>query len=149
MTETNPSAVRTPKHLWVIGIVSLFWNAMGALDFTMTQLNSGVWLKSFTPEQVAYIKGFPGWSLAAWGIATWSSLIGSLLLLLRKGVAVPVLLVSLVAMVLTTIYSFVLSDGVKIMGGGAGMIVFNATIFVISVLLLLYAKAMRKRGVLR
>lgn len=121
---------------------------MGAVDFTMTQVNSEAWLKGFTPEQVAYIHGFPLWSLAAWGIATWGSLIGSLLLLLRKGWAFHVFAISTVCMVLTTIYTFGVSDGMKIMGGGAGMVAFNATIFVISVLLLVYARAMRKRGVL-
>jgi hypothetical protein len=35
------------------------------------------------------------------------------------------------------------------MGGGAGMIAFNVIIVTISVLLLVYARNMRRRGVLR
>ena len=34
------------------------------------------------------------------------------------------------------------------MGGGVGMYIFNAVIFVVCVLLLIYARKMRKRGVL-
>jgi|APLak6261660231_1056022.scaffolds.fasta_scaffold09928_2 hypothetical protein len=149
MADTTAPADKTPWHLWVVGIVSLLWNAMGATDFTMTQLKSEAWLKAFTPEQLAYIHGFPLWSVLAWGAGTWGSFLGSVLLLARKGLAFHFLAASLAGALLTSLYSFGLSDGLKIMGGGVGMIVFNAIIVTISVLLLVYAKNMRKRGVLR
>ena len=149
MTDTTETAPKTPWHLWVVGIVSLLWNAMGAVDFTMTQLKSEVWLKAFTPEQLAYIHGFPLWSVVVWGVGTWGSFLGSVLLLARKGLAFHLFAASLAGALLTSLYSFGLSDGLKIMGGGAGMIAFNAIIVTISVLLLVYAKNMRQRGVLR
>jgi hypothetical protein len=149
MADTTAPAVKTPWHLWVVGVVSLLWNAMGALDFTMTQAMSDVWLKSFTPEQQAYIHGFPLWSVIAWGVGTWGSFLGSVLLLFRKGLAFHFFAASLVGAVFTSIYSFVLSDGMKAMGGGAGIIIFNAIILAVTVLLLIYARNMRKRGVLR
>jgi hypothetical protein len=102
-----------------------------------------------TPVQLEYFYSTPFGAVAAWGIATWGGVVGSLLLLFRKGLAVHVFAVSIVAMPLTTVYSFVLSDGMKVMGGGAGMVIFNAVIFVVGVLLLLYARAVRRRGVLR
>lgn len=149
MADTTEPAGKTPWHLWVVGIASLPWNAMGAVDFTMTQLKPEVWLKAFTPEQVDYIQGFPLWSVVAWGVATWGSLLGSVSLLARRRLAYHHFLASFIAMVITTIYSFGLSDGLKVMGGGAGMIAFNATIFIISALLLVYARNMRRHGVLR
>jgi hypothetical protein len=149
MADTTEPAPKTPWHLWVVGIVSLLWNAMGAVDFTMTQAKPDVWLKAFTPDQVAYIQGFPLWSLVAWGVGTWGSFLGSVLLLARKGLAFHLFAASLVGALFTSLYSFVLSDGMKAMGGGAGMIAFNAIIVAISVLLLVYAKNMRRRGVLR
>ena len=30
-------SVTVPKHLWIIGIVALLWNLMGAYDYVMTQ----------------------------------------------------------------------------------------------------------------
>lgn len=145
--STQPA--KTPWHLWLVGGLSLLWNAVGALDFTMTQTNNEAWLKGFTPEQLAYFHGFPLWSVLAWGLGTWGSVFGSLFLLLRRGLALHCFAASFVGMVLTTIYSYLLSDGMKIMNGSVGMVIFSAVIFVISVLLLLYARAMRKRGVLR
>lgn len=149
MADTSAPAVKTPWHLWVVGIVSLLWNAMGVTDFTMTQVKPEMWLKAFTPEQVEYIQGFPFWAVVVWGVGTWGSFLGSVLLLARRGVAFHFLAASLAGALLTSLYSFGLSDGLKVMGGGAGMIAFNAIIVTISVLLLVYAKNMRKDGVLR
>ncbi|MBC8065028.1 MAG: hypothetical protein H7Y17_09375, partial [Chlorobia bacterium] len=81
--------------------------------------------------------------------ATWGSLIGSVLLLARQKLTVPVNLTVLIAMIPTFTYNYILSDGLKIMGGGIGSVIFTATIVLIGVLLLVYARAMRKRGVLR
>ncbi len=149
MADTTAPAAKTPWHLWVVGIVSLLWNAMGAMDFIMTHMKPEVWLKAFTPEQVEYLQGFPLWSVLAWGVGTLGSFLGSVLLLLRKGPAFHLFAASLVGALFTSLYSFGLSDGLKIMGGGAGMIAFNAIIIAITVLLTVYAKNMRKRGVLR
>ena len=32
MAETPPSAVKTPWHVWVVGIVAVLWNAGNAID---------------------------------------------------------------------------------------------------------------------
>jgi len=145
---TTPDA-KTPWHVWVVGAVSLLWNAMGALDFTMTQLKNDAYLKPFTPEQLAYFASFPLWMVIAWGVGTWGSLVGSLLLLARRGAAYLVFLASFVGMILTFLHNYVLTDGLKVMKGGAGAIVFSAVIMLIGLLLLAYSRAMRGRGVLR
>jgi hypothetical protein len=126
--------------------VSLLWNSGGALDFVMTESRNKAYTSSFTAEQSAYFYGFPVWVVAVWGVAVWGGVLGSLLVLLRKRQAVPLFLASAVCMVLIDIYSFALSNGFKVMGGGG--LAFSAVIFVIGVLLLAYARAMRKRRVL-
>jgi hypothetical protein len=148
MADPTQSA-KTPWHLWVVGGLSLLWNAVGALDFTMTQTDNEAWLKGFTQEQLAYIHGFPLWSVFAWGVGTWGSFLGSVMLLCRRGLAFHLFAASLAGALGTTLYSFGLSDGLRIMGGGVGMVVFNGIILTVSVLLLVYAKNMRKRGLLR
>lgn len=149
MADTTQSA-KTPWHLWVVGVVSLLWNAMGALDFTMTQLHSETYLKGLTAEQKAYFFGLPYWEVLAWGIATWGSLVASLLLVMRRSMACHVFAASLVGALITFGYSYGMADGLKVMGEQAtGALIFCGVIIVIAVLLLLYARAMRKRGVLR
>ena len=84
----------------------------------------------------------------AWGLATWGSVTGSVLLLLRRRLAVQVNLLVLAAMAVTFVHNYLLSDGLKIMGG-AGPAIFTAVIVLIAVLLWIYARAMAGRGVLR
>lgn len=148
MTDATTPAIKTPWHLWVVGAVSLLWNAVGALDFTMTQTKNASYMGQFSAEQLEYFYGFPLWAVIAWGIATWGSIVGSLLLLLRRTFAERVFLVVLVAMAVTFTYNFLLSDGLKIMGG-VGPAIFTGVIIVIGVLLWFYARAMSRRGVLR
>ena len=147
MADPTTPSTKAPWHLWVVGVVSLLWNSVGAMDFVMTQTRNAAYLKGVTPEQLAFFYGFPLWVVIAWGVATWGGVLGSLLLLLRRGLAVCLFLLSLIGMVLTTIHNFGLSNGMQVMGAGA--LAFSSTIFVIGVLLWVYARAMRKRGVLR
>ena len=140
--------VRAPWHLWVIGVVTLLWNAMGAFDYLMTQTQNEQYMSSFTAEQLEFFYGFPLWVNAAWAIAVWGGVLGSLLLLLRKGLAALVFLVSWLAMVVTSFHNFVLSNGFEIMGDPFSLI-FTVVIFLVALALYLYARAMRKTGVIR
>ena len=149
MTENKVTqTVGTPWHLWVIGIIAALWGAMGAVDYLMTQTQNEAYLSKFTPEQLAFFTSFPVWVVAAWAIAVWGGVLGAVLLLLKRKLAVWVFLVSLLAMVLTTFQNFVLSNGMEVMGDGVSL-GFTAAIFVIAVVLYLYARTMEKRGILR
>ncbi len=54
---------------------------------------------------------------------------------------------SMLGLAVSTIYNFILSDGMAVMGGGAA--IFTAVIWAIVLFLLFYARAMVKSGVLR
>ena len=101
----------------------------------------------FTPAQLDFYYGFPAWVVTAWGIAVWGGVLGSLLLLLRKRQAVHLFLSSSICMVLTDVHNYALANGLKVMGGATALM-FGAVIFVIGMLLLVYARSMCKRGVL-
>lgn len=149
MTEIQESRkAGTPKHLWIIGAIATLWSAMGGLDYIMTQTRNQDYMSQFTTEQLAFFYDLPVWVVSCWAIAVWGGLLGSILLLLRKKLAVWVLLVSLVAMVLTTIHNYFISNGLEVMGDGPSL-AFSAAIFTISVILYLYARTMAQRGVLR
>ena len=142
MAERAP----TPIHLWIIGGVTLLWNAFGALDYLMTQTENASWMAKFTQEQLDYFYGFPMWVEVFWALAVWGGVLGSILLLLRKCLALPVLVVSLVSMVITAVYNFGLSNGMDIMGTGGFM--FTVAIFIVALGLVIYARALQKRDVL-
>ncbi|MEZ4387180.1 MAG: hypothetical protein R3D98_06305 [Candidatus Krumholzibacteriia bacterium] len=136
----------TPKHLWVIGIIALLWNCVGAFDYLMTETRNAAYMAQFSQEQLDYFYGFPAWVVAFWALAVWSGVLGGILLLLRRRLAAPVFLVSLVAMVVTAVHNYGISDALSV--AGVGGLVFSVVIFVISLGLWLYARAQAARGVL-
>ena len=148
MNEMNTGETRqkTPVHLWIVGVLALLWNAMGAFDYLATQMELESYMSSFTEEQLAYFYGFPSWAVAFWATAVWGALLGSVGLLLRRKWSVWVFGVSVAAMVVTSIYNFGLSNGAEVMGSEG--LIFSVVIWVISILLLVYAWSQAKRGVL-
>lgn len=147
MSDKNSEAAR-PRHVWIVGIVALLWNAMGALDYTMTESRNASYMKDFTPEQLAYFYSFPKWVIATWAVSVWGGVAGSIALLLRSRWAMPVFALSLATMVVTFVHNYVLSDGFAIMGG-ASALVFTAVIVAVGIALLIYSRWLVRKSVLR
>jgi len=142
----NPGG-KAPVHFWIVAILSLLWNAFGAFDYLATQLELDFYMGAFNEEQLAYFYGFPAWSVAAWAFGVWGAVAGSVGLLLRKKWAVWAFAVSIAGMIVNGIYTFFLSNGLELMGEGAPII--TAVIWVVAIFLMMYSRAMAKRGILR
>lgn len=136
----------TPWHLWVVGILAVLWNAMGAIDYTMTKTKNEAWMGAFPPEQLEYFYNLPAWAVACWAIAVWFGVVGSILLLLKRRSAVWVFFISFIAALMTAVYNYGLSAGYEVMGLFG--LIFAIVILVVAFLLYIYARAMRNRAVL-
>ncbi|HEX8233812.1 MAG TPA: hypothetical protein VF559_10785 [Caulobacteraceae bacterium] len=148
-TDIMPApAGRTPWHLWVVGLLALLWNAYGAYDYLMSNLQGDAYLRSagMTEPQIAYFNAMPAWMTAVWAIGVWGGVLGSVLLLMRSKWAFHVFAASLAALIVSLIYNFVLSNGREVMGSGALMYV---VITAGAVFFLWYAWVARQRGLLR
>ncbi|MGI9228055.1 MAG: hypothetical protein ACR2PU_04605 [Gammaproteobacteria bacterium] len=143
---SEPNRTDTPWHLWLIGVIALLWNAVGAFDYYMTQTNNEAYMKMFTPEQLEFFYSFPSWSVALWAIAVWGGVLGGILLLLRSKLAVCVFLISLICMVINTIYIYVFTNGMEVMGDPISL-AFNVAIFLVAVFLYFYSKNMQARKI--
>jgi hypothetical protein len=138
---------KTPWHLWAIGIVSLLWNAMGGVDYTLTHLHNANWLAGSTPEQLAWFDHFPVWATSCWAFGVWGAIAGSILLLMRSRHAVTAFGVSLAGLVGSRIYQYT-SDvpaGLNTASGTA----FSAVLAIVAVALLIFARRMRAKGWLK
>ena len=144
---TDVATNKRPWHLWVVGILSLLWNAMGALDYTMTQTRNAEWLSAMSTEQMDWINSFPAWAEGAWAIGVWMSVAGSILLLFRSRMAATAFAVSLLGVLGTTIFQYGLSDAPDSFRT-PGSMAFSAAIWIVAILLLIYSVRMRRRGVL-
>lgn len=148
MSELATKNPGRPLHLWIVGVLSLLWNFMGCYDYIMTQTRNEAYMAKFSQIQLDYFYGLPAWVDGSWALAVWGSLAGSILLLMARKISIWPFLVSFVCMVLTTIYSYGISNGLEVMGDAFSLI-FSALIFVIALALVLYTRSMSNRGVLR
>ncbi len=147
-------SARTPWHLWVVGVISLLWNAFGANDYLQTQLGNLEYMEAMvtdmgvSPEDaLAYFNGFPGWVHAFWALGVWGSVLGSVLLLLRLRYAVWAFAISMLGLAGTTLYQ-VTSEQPEWATSGMSMIM-SILIWSLATFLLIYAVSMKNKGVLR
>ena len=141
---------KTLVHLWIIGIVSLFWNAGGAFDYVMTRTNAAEYLAAQPDARLVMLDQAPLWFGFTWALGVWFSVIGALLLLMRSRFASFAFALSLIGFLGSSIYNYGIADGGSMVAAaGTAAIAFTIAIPVLLVLQWLYARAMTRRGVLR
>lgn len=143
--------VKTPWHLWLVGVLSLLWNGFGAFDFIQTTTRGEAYMRAagFDDAMVAYYDAMPGWMYLPWTLGVWGAVIGSVLLLLRRRWAVPAFGLSLVGALISLIYGKLIDPPPPAPPELAAMSWMPIVILLIAILLFGYAFNMRKRGVLR
>lgn len=140
--------MHAPWHLWVVGVVTLLWNGFAGFDYVATQYGLEFYMAQFTDEQRAWFEGFPAWVQGSWAIAVWGSVLGSLFLLMRSRWAGAAFGLALIFMVVTAIHNFGLAEVKMPEVVGDEAIWFSLVIFAVGVFEWLYARQMRKAGVL-
>ena len=140
--------MKTPWHLWAVGLLSLIWNAGGAYDYVMTQTRNVDYMAMMTPDQIAYFDAFPTWTLAVWAIGVWGAVLGSLLLLLRSRFAGLSFIASFLGMMVNLAYGLFIGNSAMTGSMGTVGLIFTLAIIVISIALIIYAARMTKAGVL-
>jgi hypothetical protein len=141
-------STRTPIHLWIVGVLAVLWNAFGCLDYVMTETGNEAYLSMASQAMRDYWASFPAWMVAAWAVGVWGGLLASLLLLMRSRHAVTLFGLSLLGLLVGTIYQFGVADMPAEMKT-TGMLALNALIWAVAIALLVYAMRMRRNGVLR
>jgi len=125
---------------WLIGAVALIWNVMGAANF-FVQMNPEM-LEAYRESERAVIQSRPAWATGAFAIAVFGGVLGSLLLLLRKSVAIYVFVASLVGVIVTMVHT--LSAGINFGPGEIlGIIVMP---IVVAVFWIWYSKYTASKG---
>ena len=138
------SAIRTPWHLWVVGIATLLFNAIGIYSYTITQTGSLADL-GMTADQIAYFDSFPAWADGAWALGVWGAFAGSILLLLRRKIAFAAFLIATIGLVGTTYFELVVSRIPESLQNP----VLMAAIWITTLFSLWYSRRMAAAGVLR
>jgi len=94
---------RVHWSFWIIGVVALIWNVMGAANYVW-QMNPDA-LAAYPETHRAIIEGRPAWATGAFAIAVFGGAVGCLLLLLRKSAAFYLFIASLLGVVVTMVHT--------------------------------------------
>lgn len=129
---------KNSTKFWVISIIALIWNAMGVFQYLMMQYNKEELATTMTEAENALVESLPVWHTAAFAIAVFSGLLGSIFLLLKNKVATPLFLISLLAVVLQMGYWVLGTDVINVVGYQA--VIMPLLVILIAVFLYIFSK---------
>ena len=142
------SLTERPGHFIPVAILAILWHGAGALDYLLTQLDYGPYTSQVPPEWLDYFGALPGWVTGAWAVGVWGGLLGAILLLMREHWAPLVLAVAFFAVTAATVWlTYVATPPMQVAVGPE----FSAVMYLAvlgALLLWLYARWMRRRGVI-
>lgn len=128
------TSVKPHFSFWVVAVLGLVWNLMGCLNYIM-QSNPDTVAQMPEVYQLL-ISERPAWATTAFAIAVFGGAVGCILLLLRRRVAVPVFVLSLVGVFATAVFTFKL----------VGMVPSMMLSFLVGAALLWYSTIARRSG---
>ena len=131
---------------WVIGIIALIWNSMGVDGYINQVYKTDRFKSMYTEEQLEIIFNVPSWVTSAFAIAVFSSVLGCILLLLRKKLAKTFFLVGLLAVIVQTTYNLFMNPGKEMYGAMEYSMLIMIPVF--SIFLVWYTKKCESNGIL-
>lgn len=136
---------KPPIWFWITSVIALLWNAMGAYMYLIQAYNTESFQAMYTSEQLEMVNNAPSWATAAFAVAVFGGVLGSIGLLLRKKWAKSVFLLSLLGIIAhQIIYNLFMSGAIEEYGTAA--IFFPVLTFIIGGILLLFTNKSITKG---
>lgn len=115
MNET----LKAPKWFMIVAIVALAWNLIGLAAFVAEMMMTPEAMAALPEAQQELYRTQPGWLPIVFAGSVIAGTLGALALVLRKGWALPMFVVSFVCLLAQQYYMWVMSNMVEVMGTGA------------------------------
>ncbi|MDJ0812277.1 MAG: hypothetical protein QNJ23_01000 [Woeseiaceae bacterium] len=137
---------RPTLTFWIVSGAALIWNLLGLFMYVSTRTaTTETYLdQGYTQDQIAFMNATPEWALSAFAISVTAGVLASLFLLLRKSWAVPIFILSFVAIVVLNINNFLLTNTVEVLG--MVPVYVQSTVILIGALLIWYSLAAKAKG---
>ena len=135
------STAKVPLSFWVVAGLGVLWNGFACLGYWLTATHNPAAMAQASAEMVEALNRTPTWAMAAWGLAVGAALAGSLLLVLRRRWAVPAFIVSVVGLLILTVYQ---------VASNMPMSLFQiVTLWLVALFLLRFSSSEAGKGLLR
>jgi len=144
MSDAN---TETPMTHWLIAGAGLIWNFFGLMIYVMTVRATPEQLAAqYNAAEIAFMESVPVWATSANAIAVTLGVLACICLLMKRAVALPLFIASLVALLVQDLHSFVLEDVVAVFGMVPAYI--QGTVLVVQIGLIFYTLSAKKKGLL-
>ena len=125
MNENNKPAT----WFWVVSAIALVWNLMGVMAYMTQVMLSPEAIQAMPENERALRESTPAWATSAFAIAVWGGALGSILLLLRRKIATPILILSFVGVLVQMAHAFFMSNSIEVYGPGGMVMPIMVLIF--------------------
>ena len=132
------------RSFWFISALALAWNLIGVATYLMSVTMSPEALAAMPEAERALQTNVPVWVTSAYAIAVFGGTLACLALLMRKAWAVPVFIVSLVAILLQMGYGLFGTAMLEVQGGAAAIL--PALLIAIAIYLVSFSRSAKARG---
>lgn len=143
MSESNKPGIA----FWIIGIIALLWNASGVYYYLNSAYETEASTAGLSAEQIAFMDGLPAWYTALFALAVFGGLLASVLLLMKKKLAVPLFILSFVCATINQIYWLFGTDAPTIFSDHNPYLM-PVLVVIIAVFLVWYSRDQKAKGVL-
>lgn len=140
-------SVKIPTWFYVVCTIALLWNGMGIAAFIMDATMSPEALSALPEAQQQVYNNTPQWAMIAYGVAVFAGFLGCLLMLLKKSLALPLLILSLAAVLVQMYAGFFVTNSFEVFGPGG--LIMPIMVIVVAILLILLARSAKAKNWIR
>jgi hypothetical protein len=145
MNETPVAPAARPNWFWIVAFVALLWNLLGLAMFALHWSMGPEELAALPEGQRRMLEDVPAWAWVSYAVAVVAGTLASIVLLLRRRLAVALFWISLAGvLLLQVVWTMFLSGAPAILG--ASSLAMPILVAVIAVLLVLFSRHAARRG---
>ena len=141
----NSSNIKPSTRYWLVAVLSFLWYAVGVFNYLAQAYMTDETLVSFPDEVQLYYTNLPAWVTAAFALAVFGGLLGSVGLFLRKKWASFLFLGSFFAIVAQQFHSFFVQDFIEITIEKA---IMHLLVLIIALYMIYYSRKSETEGLL-
>lgn len=129
---------KAPTFFWIISSIALLWNLIGCAAYLGMQMMPPELLETMPEAERTLMETTPIWVTAAFAVAVWFGLLGSILLLLRKALSQTVFVISLLGIIVQQIWNFTNGQSLEVFG--IEQVIMPIAVVLIGLYLIIFAK---------
>ncbi|MEL6874242.1 MAG: hypothetical protein AAGM33_02095 [Pseudomonadota bacterium] len=131
---------------WAIGVIAILWNGLGVAAYFQQMMMSAEDFAALPELQQQLLSSQPFWVTAAFAVAVFAGFLASIVLLLRKRLAVRLFLLSLIAVIIQFSSYFILDGYLEFIGTQGWIMPLTIPLFAVG--FLLFSSRYEKAGIL-